>query len=206
MTQRCGRLPHPDRKRRCALATENVMPSHAGRRTVGGSPLCVDRRMLAAPKAGVASRRHRSWHCCRLPEARRGRLPICRARPPVRSGRRTACRSLSCATPIRMTSRRRRKTRVANQNTRAIYRFNGAGYTDPTRNQHIWIIDVPGSSDGKSTPKQLTSGNFDEQEPSFTPDGKTILYHTNRDPEPYYNLPKSEIMSIPVSGGTPQLL
>ena len=90
--------------------------------------------------------------------------------------------------------------------TRAIYRFNGTGYTDPTRHQHIWIMDVPASSDAKSTPKQLTSGNFDEGEPSFTPDGKTILYHTNRDPEPYYNLPKSEILSITVSGGTPQLL
>ena len=90
--------------------------------------------------------------------------------------------------------------------TRAIYRFNGTGYTDPTRHQHIWIIDVPASSDAKSTPKQLTSGIFDEREPSFTADGKTILYHTDRDPEPYYNLPKSEIMSITVSGGTPQLL
>ena len=90
--------------------------------------------------------------------------------------------------------------------TRAIYRFNGTGYTDPTRHQHIWIMDVPASSDAKSTPKQLTSGIFDEREPSFTADGKTILYHTDRDPEPYYNLPKSEIMSITVSGGTPQLL
>ena len=90
--------------------------------------------------------------------------------------------------------------------TRAIYRFNGTGYTDPTRHQHIWIIDVPASSDAKSAPKQLTSGNFDEREPLFTPDGKTILYHTDRDSEPYYHLPKSEIMSITVSGGTPQLL
>ena len=90
--------------------------------------------------------------------------------------------------------------------TRAIYRFNGTGYTDPTRHQHIWISDVPASSDSKSTPKQLTTGNYDEQEPSFTADGKNILYHTNRDPEPYYNLPKSEIMSIATTGGTPQML
>ena len=90
--------------------------------------------------------------------------------------------------------------------TRAIYRFNGAGYTDPNHHQHLWIMDVPTGSDAKSTPKQLTTGNFDEQEPTFTPDGKTILYHTNRDPEPYYNLPKSEIMSIATTGGTPQLL
>jgi len=90
--------------------------------------------------------------------------------------------------------------------TRAIYRFNGTGYTDPTRHQHIWIMDVPMGSDAKSTPKPLTTGNFDEQEPTFALDGKSILYHTNRNPEPYYDLPKSEIMSIATTGGTPQLL
>ena len=52
--------------------------------------------------------------------------------------------------------------------TRAVYRFNGAGYLDPKHHRHIWIVDVPSSSDAKSTPKQLTTGEFDEQEPSFT--------------------------------------
>ncbi len=90
--------------------------------------------------------------------------------------------------------------------TRAIYRFNGSGYTDPKHHQHIWIMDLPGTVEAKSTPRQLTSGNFDEHEPTFTPDGKTILYHTDRNPEPYYDLPKSEVMSVPAAGGTPQLL
>ncbi len=90
--------------------------------------------------------------------------------------------------------------------TRAIYRFNGTGYTDPKHHQHIWIMDLPSSSEVKSTPRQLTTGNFDEHEPLFTLDGKDILYHTNRVPEPYYELPKSEIMTIPVGGGTAQLL
>jgi dipeptidyl aminopeptidase/acylaminoacyl peptidase len=90
--------------------------------------------------------------------------------------------------------------------TRAIYRFNGQGYLDPKHHKHIWIVEVPTTSDGKSTPKQLTDGSFDESEPSFAPDGKNILFHTDRNPEPYYDLPKSEIMSIPTAGGTAQLL
>jgi dipeptidyl aminopeptidase/acylaminoacyl peptidase len=90
--------------------------------------------------------------------------------------------------------------------TRAIYRFNGQGYLDPKHHKHIWIVEVPTTSDGKSTPKQLTDGSFDESEPSFAPDGKNILFLTDRNPEPYYDLPKSEIMSIPTAGGTAQLL
>ena len=90
--------------------------------------------------------------------------------------------------------------------TRAVYRFNGQGYLDPKHHKHIWIVDVPTSSDAKATPKQLTDGDFNEEEPSFTPDGKTILFHTDHNPEPYYDLSKSEIMSVPVAGGASQLL
>ena len=90
--------------------------------------------------------------------------------------------------------------------TRAVYRFNGQGYLDPKHHRHIWILDVPASSDGKATPKQLTQGNFDEDEPSFTPDGNRILFHTNRAVEPYYELTTSDIMSVPVAGGEVQSL
>ena len=74
--------------------------------------------------------------------------------------------------------------------TRAIYRFNGTGYLDPKHKQHIWILDLPASADAKSSPRQLTSGVFDEHGPVFTLDGKHILYTTNRNPEPYYELTK----------------
>ena len=85
--------------------------------------------------------------------------------------------------------------------TRAIYRFNGEGYLDFKHPAHIWIVDVPANSDAKSTPKQLTDGAFDEEEPNFSPDGKQVVFHTDHNPEPYYDTPKSEIMSVPTSGG-----
>jgi dipeptidyl aminopeptidase/acylaminoacyl peptidase len=90
--------------------------------------------------------------------------------------------------------------------TRAIYRMNGIGYLDPKHTHHIWILDLPTSADAKSAPRQLTSGAFEERSPVFTPDGKHILFTTNRNPEPYYDLPKTDIMSVPTSGGTPVLL
>ena len=87
--------------------------------------------------------------------------------------------------------------------TRAVYRFNGEGYLDFKHPGHIWIVDVPANSDAKTTPKQLTVGAFDEESPMFTPDGKQILYHTDRNPEWYYETPTTEIMSVPTAGGTP---
>jgi dipeptidyl aminopeptidase/acylaminoacyl peptidase len=90
--------------------------------------------------------------------------------------------------------------------TRAIYRFNGQGYLDFKRPDHIWILDVPATADAKAARRQLTSGTFDEQGPVFTPDGKSIVFSTDRNPEPYYDLPKTEIMTVPVAGGTPQSL
>ena len=68
--------------------------------------------------------------------------------------------------------------------TRAVYRFNGGGYLDPKHHRHLWIVDVPSSSEAKSTPKQLTTGEFDEQAPSFTPDSGRIIFHADRVIEP----------------------
>ena len=89
--------------------------------------------------------------------------------------------------------------------TRAVYRFNGQGYLDPKHHGHIWVIDVPAVSDAKATPRQLTDGSFDEEEPHFSPDGKRIWFHTNRNVEPYYDTAHSEIMSVPSSGGASRL-
>ncbi len=90
--------------------------------------------------------------------------------------------------------------------TRAVYRFNGAGFLDPKHHQHIWIIDVPVSGEAKVVPKQLTQGDFAENSPTFTPDGSKIIFSSNRIIEPYYELPVSDVMSVPATGGAVELL
>lgn len=85
--------------------------------------------------------------------------------------------------------------------TRAVYRMNGVGYLDPKHRRHVWILDVPADTEAKTTPRQLTQGSFDENEPTFTPDGQQIIFFTDRNIEPYYDLPHAEIMSVRAAGG-----
>ena len=85
--------------------------------------------------------------------------------------------------------------RVINQ---AVYRTNGSGYADPKERTHIWLTDV--ADDAK--PKQLTTGNFDENEPVWSPDGARLYFVSTRVSEGYYdeNDP-DDLYALPVAGG-----
>ena len=87
--------------------------------------------------------------------------------------------------------------------TQAVYRFNGAGYVDAKRPQHIWVIAAPRTSDDKVSPKQLTNGRFDEDDVIWASDSSQIYFTSVRSDEPYYELPKTEIYSVAVTGGEP---
>ncbi|MDQ1706804.1 MAG: hypothetical protein QOJ88_15 [Pyrinomonadaceae bacterium] len=45
---------------------------------------------------------------------------------------------------------------------------------------HIWALDLKGDTTGQQ-PRQLTSGDKSESSPSFSPDGKQILYVSSKD-------------------------
>ncbi|HVS21162.1 MAG TPA: S9 family peptidase, partial [Pyrinomonadaceae bacterium] len=87
--------------------------------------------------------------------------------------------------------------------TRAVYRSNGAGYLDTKHPQHIWIINAPRSGDDKVTPKQLTSGRYDEANVTWAKDSSQIYFDSDRKDEPYYELPSTDLYSISVAGGSP---
>jgi dipeptidyl aminopeptidase/acylaminoacyl peptidase len=91
--------------------------------------------------------------------------------------------------------------------SRAIYRDNDEGYLDPKRHSHIWVLEVPTSSDEMPKPMQLTSGNFDEGQLVWAPnDGSRIYFLTRRIDEPYYELPSTDIYSAPSAGGSAEKL
>ena len=85
--------------------------------------------------------------------------------------------------------------RVINQ---ATYRSNQAGYNDPARRSHVFVVDVV---DDGSKPKQLTSGDFSEGDLQWSPDGSRIFFTSNRTLEPYYDSQLSALYFVPAAGG-----
>jgi dipeptidyl aminopeptidase/acylaminoacyl peptidase len=85
--------------------------------------------------------------------------------------------------------------------TRATYRSNGGGYSDPDRHNHVWLVDVPAAGEEPAAARQLTDGEFDEQGIVWSPDGKWIYFTSNRVDEPYYQPQDADLYAVPVSGG-----
>ena len=85
--------------------------------------------------------------------------------------------------------------------TRAVYRFNGAGYLDPTDHSHIWTVALPGPADAPADPHQVTSGDFSEDNIAWSPDGSRIYFTSTRILEPYYEQGTTELYSVPAAGG-----
>ena len=88
--------------------------------------------------------------------------------------------------------------------SRAVYRDNDEGYLDPKRHDHIWIVQVPPASDEMPQSTQVTSGNYDEGGAVWSPDSSRVYFLTQRVDEPYYELPSTEIDSVPAAGGDPE--
>ncbi len=82
--------------------------------------------------------------------------------------------------------------------TRADYRQDNAGYRDFKHPAHLWLVAL---ADDKPSPKRLTSGPFDESEPTWSPDGKKLYFVSTRDPEPYYRLDGRALYAVSVEGG-----
>ena len=82
--------------------------------------------------------------------------------------------------------------------TRAEYRLDNAGYRDPRHPAHLWTA---GALDDKPTPRRLTSGPFEESEPTWSPDGKKLYFVSTRDPEPAHRLDRGALYAVPIDGG-----
>ena len=99
----------------------------------------------------------------------------------------------------RATDQHESDVRVIN---RAVYRANGAGYLDTKHPQHIWVIRAPRTGDDKVAPVQLTSGRYDDGNVAWSRNSLAIYFASDHTDEPYYDLPKTDIYSVAVSGGS----
>ncbi len=87
--------------------------------------------------------------------------------------------------------------------TRAVYRFNGAGYADTKHPQHLWVVAAPRTGDEKVTPKQLTSGRFSEDNSTWARDSSRIYFTSDQSDETYYEAPRTDLYSVAPTGGQP---
>ncbi|HYL75116.1 MAG TPA: S9 family peptidase [Bryobacteraceae bacterium] len=85
--------------------------------------------------------------------------------------------------------------------TRAVYRFNGAGYTEPDRPAHIWTVDVPKTPGEPQKAKQVTSGKFSESDIVWSRNGSQIYFTSRRVAEAYYETPHSDLYVVNATGG-----
>ncbi len=77
------------------------------------------------------------------------------------------------------------------------YRTDGTpGFLD-NKPTHVWTVPAAGGE-----PTQLTSGDFDDAEPSWSPDGSRIVFASNRTDQKHLKK-ASEIWTVAASGGDP---
>src|SRR5262249_55748453 len=74
-----------------------------------------------------------------------------------------------------------------------------AGYVATASFPEIFVLDLAG---GKQ--RQLTSNQFSDTEPVFTPDGKRILFTSDESPLPDAAFGTLHVASVPVGGGKPE--
>ncbi|HEX6822794.1 MAG TPA: S9 family peptidase [Candidatus Sulfotelmatobacter sp.] len=90
--------------------------------------------------------------------------------------------------------------------SRAIYRDNDEGYLDLKRHSHIWVLALGDAGQEPGKPVQITAGNYDEGDLVWSNDGTGIYFLTRRVDEPYYELPATDIYSVPSGGGDAEKL
>ena len=85
---------------------------------------------------------------------------------------------------------------VARHITRLSYKGDAEGFL-PRERWHIWKVDA---QSGQTS--QLTdSDTYDELDPSWSPDGKQIVFRSNRTEDPDLDWDQQDLYTIPAAGG-----
>jgi dipeptidyl aminopeptidase/acylaminoacyl peptidase len=69
---------------------------------------------------------------------------------------------------------------------RAVYRFNGEGYLDPTLVPQVYMVYLPKPDGTQDAPWQLTGGRFGVEDYVWSPNSKWIFYSSSHTDEPIY--------------------
>ncbi|HLI05715.1 MAG TPA: S9 family peptidase [Ktedonobacteraceae bacterium] len=74
------------------------------------------------------------------------------------------------------------------------YRLDGVGYIYERRS-HLFLIDAAGGE-----PQQLTDGDWDDGDPTWSPDGSTIAFTSSRE-EDRWRLPTPDVYTLRIQDG-----
>jgi dipeptidyl aminopeptidase/acylaminoacyl peptidase len=87
------------------------------------------------------------------------------------------------------------KKRAPRRFKRLQFKLDSVGWTGDRR-RHIFVV----AADGSGEAKQLTDGDFEDGQPTWTPDGKSIAFTSSRDDDWDIEL-KADIFLVPAAGG-----
>jgi dipeptidyl aminopeptidase/acylaminoacyl peptidase len=80
------------------------------------------------------------------------------------------------------------------------YKLDGVGFFDERR-PHIFTIDVDGGDE-----RQITSGDYEDGQPAWSPDGKWLAFVSDRDRERFQRQWRGDLWVVPSTGGRPRRL
>ncbi|MGH9294926.1 MAG: DPP IV N-terminal domain-containing protein, partial [Acidimicrobiales bacterium] len=111
-----------------------------------------------------------------------------------------ACLAVICRVGLRDPEKASAKERNAPRVVRGLAaRFNGLGWRDGRA--HIYLVEV-----GSGRCRQLTRGDFDHADPSFSPDGSTVAFVADRSPGHDDREWHRAVYVVPAGGGRPRRL
>ena len=87
------------------------------------------------------------------------------------------------------------KKRAPRRFTRLQFKLDSVGWTGDRR-RHIFVV----AADGSAEPKQITDGDYEDAQPTWTPDGKTIAFSSARGDDWDIEL-IGDIYVVPAEGG-----
>ncbi len=89
---------------------------------------------------------------------------------------------------------------VSRRITRLFYKADAQGFV-PEEKWHLWMVDA---QTGRST--QLTNGPYDEAEPTWSPDGQSIAFISNRVDDPDNHPSRADLCVVPSDGGDVRII